>query len=1164
MRIDTDTIRVLHVDDRPEFADIASEFLERTDDRIEVTSANSAREGLDRLASENFDCIVSDYEMPGADGLEFLEDVRSEHGDVPFILFTGKGSEEVASDAISAGVTDYLQKSGGTDQYTVLANRVVNAVDRRRSRRALEQSRNRLASLFEQSPLAVVEWNEDFEVVRWNRQASEVFGYTAEEAKGNQVPFIVPEHDHDHVVEVKQQLFEGEGGYHSINENVRKDGEIITCEWHNRVVTDENGEVQSVISLAQDVTERDRRKRRLETLIDTLPGIVYRETNQPDSPMQYVGGECERITGHTAEEIESGAVTWGEDVVHPDDRERVWEAIQEEIANGESFELTYDILTADGECKRVWERGQGIGDGKGGVRALEGFITDVTHHTDREWDLQREVDRMERALRGTGTAIWEWNVETDRIARHGVAELLETDPETLDDTIEALLERVHPEDRDRVRDVYESVAADPDSYRVEFRVLTDEGETRWIVDRGQGWTGNAGGNARLVGCFTDVTEARKREEDLRFRESLLEAQSEATREGVVVVDSDGEVVSYNERFLEMWDLTEDDVEDGLETAIGRIAEKVVDSESFRERTERSLSNPSSSDTDDPELIERTDGGRVQRYSVPIEDDDEFLGRVWFYRDVTEHTDEKRRLEKLHDATRRMMRAESRTEVATEAVHAYASILDMPMNTCWLYDEEEDVLSPVAWTEAAKELGNSPTPEPEPEPGDGISREVFESGEPSTFDDSTDSRAFNPNTAVKAEMILPLGEHGVINVGVPEAGVFDENDVSLAKLLAANVETAMTRADRETELRRQRRFVDQTLDAIDDIFYAFDTEGRPIHWNDAVSAVTGYDDEEVASMRALDFFDGESQERVAEAIDEVLETGHATVAVDLVTKDGSRIPYEFTGSVLNDTDGNPIGFTGVGRDVSDRRERERELERKNERLEAFTSMVSHDLRNPLEVAQGHAELARAESDSDHLDDLVDTHDRIAELIDDLLTLAKTDDPVGDVEPVSLGPLVRHCWETIDTETATLQVETDRVVEADERRLERIVTNLLANAVEHAPADRDDELVVTVGETEDGFYVADDGTGVAPEDRESVFDRGYSTGDESPGFGLEIVERLVEAHGWSISLDESGDGGARFEVHTTAPNATSSDGETNRSTADEPEAEDRETESKSTER
>lgn len=107
MNVASDTVRILHVDDEPDLADLAATFLEREDTRFSVDTAVNVTEGLAYLAENEVDCIISDYDMPGQNGIEFLETVRETHPDLPFILYTGKGSEEIASEAISAGVTDY-------------------------------------------------------------------------------------------------------------------------------------------------------------------------------------------------------------------------------------------------------------------------------------------------------------------------------------------------------------------------------------------------------------------------------------------------------------------------------------------------------------------------------------------------------------------------------------------------------------------------------------------------------------------------------------------------------------------------------------------------------------------------------------------------------------------------------------------------------------------------------------------------------------------------------------------------------------------------------------------------------------------------------------------------------------------------------------------------
>ncbi|MFT4947868.1 MAG: DNA-binding NarL/FixJ family response regulator [Natronomonas sp.] len=135
---DSSRIAVLHVDDEPGLAETTAEFLQHEDDRLTVETATSASEGLDRLAEAAFDCVVSDYDMPEMNGIEFLKAVRATYPDIPFVLFTGKGSEEIASEAVSAGVSDYLQKRGGTERYTLLANRIENLVAQHRAEEGLQ------------------------------------------------------------------------------------------------------------------------------------------------------------------------------------------------------------------------------------------------------------------------------------------------------------------------------------------------------------------------------------------------------------------------------------------------------------------------------------------------------------------------------------------------------------------------------------------------------------------------------------------------------------------------------------------------------------------------------------------------------------------------------------------------------------------------------------------------------------------------------------------------------------------------------------------------------------------------------------------------------------------------------------------------------------------
>ncbi|WP_436901311.1 PAS domain-containing protein [Halovenus halobia] len=580
-------IRVLHVDDDPNLADVASTVLERESEELTVETATHPDEGLDQLGSKPFDCVVSDYDMPDTNGIQFLEAVRENHPDLPFILFTGKGSEEIASEAISAGVTDYLQKESGIDQYAVLANRIQNAADARESEQMLEE-----------------------------------------------------------------------------------------------------------------------RTRRLETLISTLPGIVYRSKNQPDWPMEAVEGEVEELTGYTAEELESGSVVWGEDVLHPEERERMWAAVQEGLARDGTFEVTYQIQTRDGAVRWMWERGRGIYD-NGDLEALEGFITDITER-------KRWAERLDAYI-------------------------------------------------DNTSDILGIVSED--------------------------------------GTFADLSPSS-------------------------------------------------------EHVLGYTPEELV-------------------------------GDSVFEY--------------------------------VHPADRE-----------------------------WVGSEFADL-----------------------------------------------------------------------------------------------VETG-------TRKRIEYRFQDA---------------------------------------------------------------------------DGSYLWLE---SVASDrTESALSGYVVTTRDITDRKEREHKLLTQNEKLDAFTGFVSHDLRNALNVATLRLDLATQDVESPHLDNVADSLDRMEQLIDDLLVFADQGTAVGDTEAVDLAELAPEPWANLDTAGATLELAFDDspTIQADPSRVKSLLENLYHNAVEHGDTD----TTVTVGTLDpDGFYVEDDGVGLAVEERDRVFEAGYTTKDDGTGLGLAIVEQVATEHGWDIDVTESEAGGARFEI------------------------------------
>jgi signal transduction histidine kinase len=209
---------------------------------------------------------------------------------------------------------------------------------------------------------------------------------------------------------------------------------------------------------------------------------------------------------------------------------------------------------------------------------------------------------------------------------------------------------------------------------------------------------------------------------------------------------------------------------------------------------------------------------------------------------------------------------------------------------------------------------------------------------------------------------------------------------------------------------------------------------------------------------------------------------------------------------------------------DRIEREQELARNNERLEAFSSVLAHDLRSPLNVVEGRVRMAEQTGDTQDLDRVLDAVDRMDAIIADVLELARDGEAVIEPEPTPLDEVAEAAWESVDTRQARLGLEALPTVEGDPERLARLFENLFRNAVEHG--GHHVHVRVALLEDRHGFFVADDGPGIPPDERNRILDEGYSL-DNRTGIGLAIVRQIAHAHDWTIRVEGSETGGARFE-------------------------------------
>jgi PAS domain S-box-containing protein len=583
-------IAVLHVDDDPEFAALTAAALERRDARFEVETATNADEGLELVEDSPPDCIVSDYDMLGMDGLAFLETVRAEHPELPFLLFTSDGTETVASDAISAGVTDYLQKQRGTGQYDLLANRVENAVATRRAEQRASSRSRELRQVLDTVTAAVVRVDGEGRVVFANDRAAAMFD-------------IEPGGDWD-------------------------------------------GDPAEVSDAG------------------ITPG---RESAPGPDIAELCGGDGETDGGPDAETVFRRVLDAGDPV----------EGVRCEISRPDGVERTIEM------------HGRPLRAGDGTVEGAVFSVDNVTAAVQR----RQALDRQEKLVEYSPDFL-------TVLSESGVVEYQSPTPDgpsgfdPPDLTGHAPVERVHPEEQQRVVDAFESVRTGDTgkTIRVECRIETVDGEYRWFENRATNYLGHEPVDGILV-ASRDVTDRKQLEQ------SLAEYASTVTQ--------------------------------------------------------------------------------------------------------------------LQGATQRLMDTTDRDDVATITVDALEQAFEFDIAGIWLCNDDETRLEPVAVTENGRDTVEGELPTYSARTAS-LSWEAFESQQSRLIQDMDEyANRHNPETVIRSELIVPLGRHGLFNIGSTTRAAFDERDRHRVELWANMVESALTRVQqldrlrtREEELQRERDRLDE--------------------------------------------------------------------------------------------------------------------------------------------------------------------------------------------------------------------------------------------------------------------------------------------------------------------------------------------------------------------